>query len=104
VFSGVTGMIDILSVLPVILTIAALPISLSGIGVREQLFQKVLSALFGIPEGLAVMISVAGFLMVVFWGLVGGCVYLVYRPSGGLHVGDIQEQVESVEESIENKA
>ena len=104
VFSGVTGMIDILSVLPVILTIAALPISLSGIGVREQLFQNVLSSLFGISKGLAVMISVTGFLMVVFWGLVGGCVYLVYRPSGGLHVNEMQEQIEAVEESIENKA
>jgi hypothetical protein len=81
-----------------------LPISLSGIGVREQLFQNVLSSLFGISKGLAVMISVTGFLMVVFWGLVGGCVYLVYRPSGGLHVNEMQEQIEAVEESIENKA
>ena len=45
VFSGVHGLIEILSVLPVILTIASLPISLSGMGVREQLFQNVLSGL-----------------------------------------------------------
>jgi hypothetical protein len=31
-------------------------------------------------------------------------VYLVYRPSGGLHVNEMQEQIEAVEESIENKA
>ena len=103
-FSGLGGMIDILSVLPVILTIASLPISLSGVGVREQLFQNVLAGLFGTPESVAVMISITGFLMIVFWGLVGGCVYLVYRPSGGLHLHEVQEQVHAVEESIENKA
>jgi hypothetical protein len=90
--------------LPIILTIASLPISLSGIGVREQLFQNVLSGMFGTPEGLAVMISITGFLIVVFWGLVGGCVYLVYRPTGGLHLHDMQEEVHAIEESIEDKA
>jgi uncharacterized protein (TIRG00374 family) len=103
-FSGVRGMIEILAVLPVILTIASLPISLSGMGVREQLFQNVLSGLYGTPESLAVMISITGFLIVVFWGLVGGCVYLMYRPSGGLHLEDVQEEVEEIEQSIENKA
>ncbi|HEY5770400.1 MAG TPA: lysylphosphatidylglycerol synthase transmembrane domain-containing protein [Terrimicrobium sp.] len=102
-FPGVGGMIDILSVLPVILTIASLPISLSGVGVREQLFQNVLAGLFGTPESVAVMISITGFLMVVFWGLVGGCVYLVYRPSGGLHLRELQEQVDAIDKSIENK-
>jgi uncharacterized membrane protein YbhN (UPF0104 family) len=104
VFAGLNGMIDILSVLPVILTLASLPISLSGVGVREQLFQDVLSAVFGTPESLAVMISITGFLMVVFWGLVGGCVYLVYRPSGGLHLQEVKQQVDAIEESIEDKA
>ena len=83
-FPGIGGMIEILAVLPIILTIASLPISLSGVGVREGLFQNVLASLFGTPESLAVMISITGFLIVVFWGLVGGCVYLVYRPTGGL--------------------
>jgi hypothetical protein len=68
------------------------------------LFQNVLAALFGTPESVAVMISITGFLMIVFWGLVGGCVYLVYRPSGGLHLHEVQEQVHAIEESIENKA
>ena len=31
--------------------------------------------------------------MIVFWGLVGGCVYLVYRPSGGLHLQEVKQQV-----------
>ena len=104
VFPGIEGMTQIMAVLPVILTIASLPISLSGMGVREGLFQKVLAALFGTQESLAVMISMTGFLMVVFWGLIGGCVYLVYRPTGGLHLDEVQEEVHAVEESIEDKA
>jgi uncharacterized membrane protein YbhN (UPF0104 family) len=104
VFPGLGGMMEILAVLPIILTIASLPISLSGVGVREGLFQNVLAALFGTPESLAVMISITGFLIVVFWGLIGGCVYLVYRPTGGLHLEEVQEEVHAIEESIEDKA
>ena len=104
VFSGIGGMMELLAVLPIILTIASLPISLSGVGVREGLFQNVLASLYGTPESLAVMISITGFLIVVFWGLVGGCVYLVYRPTGGLHLEEVQDDVHAVEESIEDKA
>jgi hypothetical protein len=104
VFSGIGGMMELLAVLPIILTIASLPISLSGVGVREGLFQNVLASLYGTPESLAVMISITGFLIVVFWGLVGGCVYLVYRPTGGLHLEEVQDEVHAVEESIEDKA
>jgi uncharacterized membrane protein YbhN (UPF0104 family) len=104
VFPGISGMMEILAVLPIILTIASLPISLSGVGVREGLFQNVLAALFGTPESLAVMISITGFLILVFWGLIGGCVYLAYRPTGGLHLEDVQEEVHAIEESIEDKA
>jgi glycosyltransferase 2 family protein len=104
VFPGIGGMMEILAVLPIILTIASLPISLSGVGVREGLFQNVLAALFGTPESLAVMISITGFLIVVFWGLIGGCVYLLYRPTGGLHLEEVKEEVHAVEESIEDKA
>jgi uncharacterized membrane protein YbhN (UPF0104 family) len=102
-YAGRGGMIEILAVLPVILTIASLPISLSGVGVREGLFQKVLSLLYGTAESLAVMISITGFLMVVFWGLIGGCVYLVYRPTGGLRLDEVQDEVQAIEGSIEDK-
>jgi glycosyltransferase 2 family protein len=104
VFSGLRGILELLSVLPIILTIASLPISLSGMGVREQLFQNVLSAQFGTPESVAVMISITGFLIIVLWGLMGGCVYLAYRPGGGLHLQEMEQQVDAVEQSIENKA
>lgn len=103
-FDGWSGLADVLSVLPIIMTIAAMPISLSGLGVREKLFEDVLQTLFHTPHGIAPMISITGFLMTVFWGLVGGLVYLAYRPSGGMHLKEVQEEVSAVEEEIENKA
>jgi glycosyltransferase 2 family protein len=102
-FGGLNGMIEILAVLPVILTIASLPISLSGVGVREGLFQKVLSILYGTSESVAVMISITGFLMLVFWGLLGGCVYLAYRPTGGLRLEEVEGEVQAIEGSLEDK-
>jgi len=103
-FGGPGGVFDILSVLPAIMAIAALPISLAGVGVREQLFNNMLNQLYATPESTAVMISIMGFLMTVFWGLVGGLVYLAYRPSGGLHLHELEEEVAAVEQSIEDKA
>jgi hypothetical protein len=103
-FSGPSGLLDVFSVLPIINTIAALPISLSGVGVREQLFYDMFNSLFGTSESLAVMISITGFMMTVFWALVGGVVYLFYRPSGGLHLSEVQEEVGAVEDSIERGA
>lgn len=103
-FAQPSGILDIFSVLPIISTITALPISLSGVGLREQLFYDLFHSLFGIAESLAVMISITGFMMTVFWALVGGVVYLFYRPTGGIHLADIEEEVEAVERSIEDQA
>jgi uncharacterized protein (TIRG00374 family) len=103
-FAGPSGVLDIFSVLPIINTITALPISLSGVGIREQLFYDLFHTLFGTTESVAVMISITGFMMTVFWALVGGCIYLVYRPSGGIHLKEVEEEVEAVEDSLENQA
>jgi len=103
-FAGKGGVMDIFSVMPMINTIAALPISLSGMGVREGLFEKAFNELFGTPASLAVMISMTGFLITVFWGLMGGIVYLLHRPEGGVKISEMEEEVESLEKTIENQA
>lgn len=104
VFPGLTGLIDLFCVLPAIMTIASLPISLSGMGLREQLFQNTLTELYGISESIAVMISITGFIMLVFWGLIGGVIYLMYRPTGGLHMKELQNEVAEIEKSVETSA
>ncbi|MFV0415073.1 MAG: lysylphosphatidylglycerol synthase transmembrane domain-containing protein [Chthoniobacterales bacterium] len=72
---------EIFAVLPIIQTISSLPISLAGIGVREQLFQVTLSALYELPVGIGALIGFTGFLGLAFWAVLGGLVYIFYRPS-----------------------
>jgi len=103
ILPGLGGLVDIFSVLPIINTIAALPVSVAGIGVRENLFQQIFLDLFGTPESVAAMVSLTGFLMQVFWGLIGGAIYMMYRPSGGLHLKEMEEEVAEIEETIEEQ-
>jgi uncharacterized protein (TIRG00374 family) len=94
-------------VLPLILTISALPISVAGLGVREQLFHVTLGALFGVPAAVGVLIGFSGFLLNVVWGAVGGVVYIFYRPSkqpDGKSITDMEAEMEAVEREIEDTA
>lgn len=77
------GMIETFSVIPIVNVITALPISLSGIGVREKLFEDLLGQLYQVPAAEAVLIGISGYLMAVAWCLIGGVVYLTYRPGDG---------------------
>jgi hypothetical protein len=73
------GLLDTFSVMPIVNAITSIPISLSGIGVREKLFEQLLNSLYGIPGPQAVLISLLGYLTVVLWSLAGGLIYLTYR-------------------------
>jgi hypothetical protein len=94
------SMADIFSVMPIINTIAALPISVGGAGVREKLFEELLSNLCGITPGIAVAISLTGFAVLVFWAVIGGVVYLFYRPSEHAKLSDIAQEVQELEHKI----
>ena len=100
---GAPGMVPMIEVYPIVNTISAIPISLSGIGVREQLFETLLNTLYGTPKSLAVLISLCGFFLSVLWSLLGGVVYLFYRPStaGVFSISEMEAQVGSVEEMVE---
>lgn len=93
---------QIMAVLPLVLTISALPISVAGLGVREQLFKVTLGALFAVPGGVAVLIGFTGFMLSVVWGALGGLVYVLYRPSdlGGRSLSAIEEEMEELEQRI----
>lgn len=105
-FQAHLSLLDIFSVLPVVLTIASLPISLSGLGVREGLLQTMLSTLYGTPEAVAVLISFTGFLLIMFWSLVGGVVYLLYRSGGPPTVGiqNMTQQIHDLEKGMEESS
>ncbi len=69
----------VMAVMPVVDVIAALPISISGLGVRERTFEFMLSQLTGVPASAAISASLIGFLFNIFWGLVGGIAIITAR-------------------------
>ena len=105
-FSAGLSLIGVFCVMPIVSTVTALPISLGGAGVREGLFITLLGALYQTPKEIAMSISISGFLIVVFWSLTGGLVYLLYRSSspGGPTISDMEKSVEEEEHIIEANA
>ena len=79
--------LEIYSAIPVIETVASLPLTPGGLGTREKLFDDMLTNLCvdrngdGLSEGVAPAISMLGYICIAFWGVVGGIFYLFYRPS-----------------------
>lgn len=99
-FTASLNLGEIFSVMPIVNTITSLPISFSGIGVREELFQNLLDGLYGVPKAIAALISMGGYLVAVAWSLVGGVIYLFYRPSAG-HVS-IREMSRTAEDAADH--
>jgi hypothetical protein len=103
-FPGNPGPSAMTSVIPVVNTISALPISLAGIGVREKLFSSMLHSLYGTPEDLGVLISITGFAIIVCWGLLGGVVSMLYRSGGSAaSMDEIEGEVGAIEQSVEQE-
>ncbi|HXX57145.1 MAG TPA: lysylphosphatidylglycerol synthase transmembrane domain-containing protein [Thermodesulfovibrionales bacterium] len=84
VSSGLAVAVPLLSLfifVPIIATLATLPVSISGLGVREASFVLLLGFL-GIPPIQATAVSLAWFLSVALGSLPGLVMYLLYRPAG----------------------
>jgi len=73
------GLIDMLSIMPLVNTVTSLPISFGGAGVREALFQQLLGHLAHVPPALAAFSASLGFAIQASWGLLGAAVYLLSR-------------------------
>jgi glycosyltransferase 2 family protein len=65
---------------PLVNVMAAIPVSLNGLGVREGGYVYFLSHV-GVPRASAVAFALSWFAVVMLAGAVGGTVYLVYRQS-----------------------
>ncbi len=91
---------DLCAILPIVNTIVAMPISLGGLGVREKLFEVFLSNLCNVDRAIAVGISLTGYLFSLFWGLIGGVLYLFYRPSTHTQLRVINAEVAALEHSV----
>jgi uncharacterized protein (TIRG00374 family) len=68
---------DMLSIMPLVNTVTALPISFGGVGVRETLFQELLGNLAHVPAAISAVTASLGFVIQASWGLLGAAVYLV---------------------------
>ncbi len=65
-------------ILPLINFLAAMPVSLMGLGVREALYEKLLGPL-GLELHEAVVLSLLFFVTTLLWNLVGGVIFLLWR-------------------------
>ena len=75
----------LLLIVPAIICISALPITPSGIGVRENLYVLLLSATaIGIEAKTALSLSLLAFTGSLLWSLIGGAVYLAFRSRHSL--------------------
>ncbi len=70
---------DVMASMAVVDTLAGLPISFAGLGVREKTFETLMGALSGMGEAAAVSASLAGWLMQVCWAIIGGVFFLFER-------------------------
>ncbi|MGC3992272.1 MAG: lysylphosphatidylglycerol synthase transmembrane domain-containing protein [Chthoniobacteraceae bacterium] len=70
-FRAPVSLLDLCSVMPVITVGTSLPISFSGIGVREEMFKHLLHDLANVPAEKAVLISLAGFAIYAVCGIIG---------------------------------
>ena len=75
----------LLLIVPAIICISALPITPSGIGVRENLYVWLLSATaIGIEAKTALSLSLLAFAGSLLWSLIGGATYLAFRSRHSL--------------------
>ena len=91
---------EFFAITPIVDTLVSLPISIGGIGVREGLFQIFLGNLCGVSEAVAVVISSTGYVLTLFWGLVGAAIYLAYRPSEHARLREMRREVAEVGHSV----
>lgn len=70
---------DALSLMPVIDVITMLPVTLSGLGLREAVFQALLVPLCGVAPATAVFVSLTGFFVGATWSLPGAGVFFWFR-------------------------
>ena len=84
-------------IVPIIICISALPITPSGLGVRENLFVLMLTAPeINISATSALSLSLLTYAVSLFWSLVGGAVYL------GLKEKQHLEEVTAPQTEVEN--
>lgn len=72
------GLIDYFLYLPIINSVTAIPISISGFGVRELMYAEMFGEV-GVTQASGVAMSLLGYLAGLVWSIVGAGFYLTHR-------------------------
>lgn len=72
---GQVPVVDVLIAMPLVDIAASLPVSISGLGVREHTFETLLAAFAGLDRADGVSGAFVGWLFSVVWALVGGLLF-----------------------------
>jgi uncharacterized protein (TIRG00374 family) len=99
-------LVNFFAVMPIERTISALPISFAGIGIREKIFQIMLSGLCGVQESTAILIGSLSFFIIFICCIPGALVYFFYKPSGEaghVRMREMQREVATLEHEISEK-
>jgi uncharacterized protein (TIRG00374 family) len=75
-----------LTFLPIVLAANALPITIAGLGVREYLLVLFLGVIAGVDRERAFAASFAMFSIMLTISLIGGLLYVIYRPKRAAEV------------------
>ena len=82
-------------IVPTIICIASLPITPSGLGVRENLFVIMLAgSTIAVPATSALSLSLLAYAGSLFWSLVGGVVYVLLKDRHHLKEAELEQQSE----------
>jgi glycosyltransferase 2 family protein len=88
------SMLALAVIVPIVTCISTLPITPSGLGVRENLYVWMLSAPgVNIPPAEALLVSLVGYATSLFWSGVGGLVYALVKKKE--HLEEIAEATEA---------
>jgi len=80
-------------VVPTVICISALPVSVSGLGVREYLFVQLLAApTIGADPTDALSLSLLAFAGSLCWSLVGGVVYMMFKEKHHLAENELKTE------------
>lgn len=91
---------ELSTIMPIVNVLSAMPVSVGGLGAREFLFQVFLEKLCGVDVHIAPVISMTGYFLMLVWGVVGGVLYLFYRPSEHARLREIRTEVASLEHAV----
>jgi glycosyltransferase 2 family protein len=90
-------------IVPIIICISAIPITPAGLGVRENLFVFLLAGpTMQVAATLALAVSLLAYAGSLFWSIVGGGVYVMFREKHHLTEAELGQSSDA--DAAENVA